>query len=168
MKVVHKRNSISYSFLILFPDLILCLLLCLTKHVIFGRDGTRRKSLRPGRLSQKDRRLLKMILVIFVSFLVCYLPITIVKVTHTTHSSPGGDFFSDCRRSLAPLLVPAGLHLDLPQHLHQPHHLRPDVHRVPTGLLQPPNLSQLSPSRDKVSSTQIYHVHSNFSLRLGR
>ena len=109
-----------------------------------------------------------MILVIFVSFLVCYLPITIVKVTHTTHSSPGGDFFSDCRRSLAPLLVPAGLHLDLPQHLHQPHHLRPDVHRVPTGLLQPPNLSQLSPSRDKVSSTQIYHVHSNFSLRLGR
>merc|ERR1719232_1154649 len=44
------------------------------------RDGTRRKSLRPGRMSQKDRRLLKMILVIFVSFLVCYLPITIVKI----------------------------------------------------------------------------------------
>eukprot|EP00090_Calanus_glacialis_P015256 TRINITY_DN24110_c0_g1_i3.p1 TRINITY_DN24110_c0_g1~~TRINITY_DN24110_c0_g1_i3.p1 ORF type:complete len:495 (-),score=85.15 TRINITY_DN24110_c0_g1_i3:276-1760(-) len=44
------------------------------------RDGTRRKSLRPGRLTQKDRRLLKMILVIFVSFLVCYLPITIVKI----------------------------------------------------------------------------------------
>ena len=82
-KAVHKRNSISYSFLILFPDLILCLLLCLTKHVIFGRDGTRRKSLRPGRMSQKDRRLLKMILVIFVSFLVCYLPITIVKVIQT-------------------------------------------------------------------------------------
>ena len=34
-----------------------------------------------GRLTQKDRRLLKMILVIFISFLVCYLPITIVKVS---------------------------------------------------------------------------------------
>ena len=43
-------------------------------------DRTRRRSLRPGRLSPKDRRLLKMILVIFISFLVCYLPITLVKV----------------------------------------------------------------------------------------
>ncbi|XP_023341816.1 G-protein coupled receptor moody isoform X3 [Eurytemora carolleeae] len=46
----------------------------------FIRNGTRRRSLRPGKLSQKDRRLLKMILVIFISFLVCYLPITLVKV----------------------------------------------------------------------------------------
>ena len=43
-------------------------------------DRTRRRSLRPGRLSPKDRRLLKMILAIFISFLVCYLPITLVKV----------------------------------------------------------------------------------------
>lgn len=33
-----------------------------------------------GRMSSKDRRLLKMILVIFISFLVCYLPITLSKV----------------------------------------------------------------------------------------
>lgn len=33
-----------------------------------------------GRMSQKDRRLLKMILVIFISFLTCYLPITLSKV----------------------------------------------------------------------------------------
>jgi hypothetical protein len=33
-----------------------------------------------GRLSQRDRRLLKMILVIFLSFLTCYLPITLTKV----------------------------------------------------------------------------------------
>lgn len=34
----------------------------------------------PGRMTAKDRRLLKMILVIFVSFLICYLPITITKI----------------------------------------------------------------------------------------
>jgi len=33
-----------------------------------------------GRMSAKDRRLLKMILVIFISFLFCYLPITLTKV----------------------------------------------------------------------------------------
>ena len=82
--------------------LILYSVLCLTKHVILGRDGTRRKSLRPGRLTQKDRRLLKMILVIFVSFLVCYLPITIVKVKsfgffyHLNQSSCHTNHFSIC------------------------------------------------------------------------
>lgn len=34
----------------------------------------------PGRMSQKDRRLLKMILVIFVSFVICYFPITLTKI----------------------------------------------------------------------------------------
>lgn len=34
----------------------------------------------PGRMTAKDRRLLKMILVIFVSFLICYLPITTTKI----------------------------------------------------------------------------------------
>ncbi|XP_055383439.1 G-protein coupled receptor moody [Condylostylus longicornis] len=34
----------------------------------------------PGRMSQKDRRLLKMILVIFLSFVICYLPITVTKI----------------------------------------------------------------------------------------
>lgn len=33
-----------------------------------------------GRLTAKDRRLLKMILVIFISFLTCYLPITLTKI----------------------------------------------------------------------------------------
>ncbi|XP_066974459.1 G-protein coupled receptor moody [Macrobrachium rosenbergii] len=35
---------------------------------------------RPQTLSAKDRRLLKMILVIFISFVACYLPITFVKI----------------------------------------------------------------------------------------
>ncbi|XP_068218258.1 G-protein coupled receptor moody [Palaemon carinicauda] len=35
---------------------------------------------RPQTLSSKDRRLLKMILVIFISFVACYLPITFVKL----------------------------------------------------------------------------------------
>ncbi|XP_055844572.1 G-protein coupled receptor moody [Episyrphus balteatus] len=34
----------------------------------------------PGRMSKKDRRLLKMISVIFLSFIICYLPITITKI----------------------------------------------------------------------------------------
>lgn len=37
-------------------------------------------SIYPGRMSAKDRRLLKMILVIFVWFVVCYLPITVSKI----------------------------------------------------------------------------------------
>ena len=36
--------------------------------------------LHAGKMSAKDRRLLKMILVIFISFLICYLPITLAKV----------------------------------------------------------------------------------------
>ncbi|XP_026837878.1 G-protein coupled receptor moody isoform X2 [Drosophila erecta] len=37
-------------------------------------------SIYPGRMSAKDRRLLKMILVIFVWFVICYLPITVAKI----------------------------------------------------------------------------------------
>lgn len=52
------------------------------------KDMSRKKSiansgasvLYAGRMSSKDRRLLKMILVIFLSFLTCYLPITLTKV----------------------------------------------------------------------------------------
>lgn len=36
------------------------------------------------RMSAKDRKLLQMILVIFSSFLVCYLPITVTKLFHST------------------------------------------------------------------------------------
>lgn len=34
------------------------------------------------RMSSKDKKLLKMILVIFISFVTCYLPITISKTSH--------------------------------------------------------------------------------------
>lgn len=37
----------------------------------------------PGKMTQKDKKLLKMILVIFSSFVICYLPITISKTTKT-------------------------------------------------------------------------------------
>ncbi|XP_063228657.1 G-protein coupled receptor moody-like [Bacillus rossius redtenbacheri] len=36
----------------------------------------------PGKMTAKDKKLLKMILVIFASFVVCYLPITITKTFH--------------------------------------------------------------------------------------
>ena len=85
-----------------------------------------------------------MILVIFVSFLVCYLPITIVKVTlQQWRQIEFFIYFPDCRGSFSSLLVSDGLHLDLSEHLHQPHHLRADVYRVQTGLLQPSHLQQL-------------------------
>lgn len=42
----------------------------------------------PGRMTSKDRRLLKMILVIFVSFLICYLPITTTKIVRSIHDIP--------------------------------------------------------------------------------
>lgn len=42
----------------------------------------------PGRMTSKDRRLLKMILVIFVSFLICYLPITTTKIVRSIHRIP--------------------------------------------------------------------------------
>lgn len=42
----------------------------------------------PGRMTSKDRRLLKMILVIFVSFLICYLPITSTKIIRSLHKQP--------------------------------------------------------------------------------
>lgn len=40
----------------------------------------------PGRMTAKDRRLLKMILVIFVSFVTCYLPITSAKIVRSFHN----------------------------------------------------------------------------------
>lgn len=39
----------------------------------------------PGRMTTKDRRLLKMILVIFLSFVICYLPITSTKIVKRFH-----------------------------------------------------------------------------------
>lgn len=43
----------------------------------------------PGRMTTKDRRLLKMILVIFVSFVTCYLPITSTKIIRSFHNIHG-------------------------------------------------------------------------------
>lgn len=43
-------------------------------------NNTSASAIYPGKMTTKDRRLLKMILVIFISFLMCYLPITITKI----------------------------------------------------------------------------------------
>ncbi|XP_017469635.1 PREDICTED: cholecystokinin receptor-like isoform X2 [Rhagoletis zephyria] len=50
-----------------------------TQYVSMGNTSNA-STIYPGRMSQKDRRLLKMILVIFISFLFCHLPITITKI----------------------------------------------------------------------------------------
>ncbi|XP_037940328.1 G-protein coupled receptor moody [Teleopsis dalmanni] len=49
-------------------------------HYISVGNNSNASAIYPGRMSQKDRRLLKMILIIFVSFIICYLPITITKI----------------------------------------------------------------------------------------
>ncbi|KAK7070291.1 hypothetical protein SK128_019978, partial [Halocaridina rubra] len=49
------------------------------RHSTVRRSRTASMALRQQTLSTNDRRLLKMILVIFVSFVVCHLPITLIK-----------------------------------------------------------------------------------------
>ena len=49
------------------------------KHSTLG-GNTSASGIYPGKMTSKDRRLLKMILVIFISFLMCYLPITVAKI----------------------------------------------------------------------------------------
>ncbi|KAK0090021.1 hypothetical protein PV325_004154 [Microctonus aethiopoides] len=55
-----------------------------TKNIIFRRESRFRsvktRGFESGKMTAKDRKLLKMILVIFSSFLICYLPITITKI----------------------------------------------------------------------------------------
>lgn len=55
------------------------------KHSTMG-NNTSASAIYPGKMSNKDRRLLKMILVIFISFLMCYLPITITKINSSVTS----------------------------------------------------------------------------------
>lgn len=52
-------------------------------HYVSIGNTSNASSIYPGRMSQKDRRLLKMILVIFVSFVICYLPITVTKISRS-------------------------------------------------------------------------------------
>ncbi|EDW62850.1 G-protein coupled receptor moody [Drosophila virilis] len=49
-------------------------------HYVSMGNTSNASSIYPGRMSVKDRRLLKMILVIFVWFVICYLPITVAKI----------------------------------------------------------------------------------------
>ncbi|XP_052856242.1 protein trapped in endoderm-1 [Drosophila gunungcola] len=49
-------------------------------HYVSMGNTSNASSIYPGRMSAKDRRLLKMILVIFVWFVICYLPITVAKI----------------------------------------------------------------------------------------
>ncbi|XP_075156904.1 G-protein coupled receptor moody [Haematobia irritans] len=49
-------------------------------HYVSMVNTSNASAIYPGRMSQKDRRLLKMILVIFVTFVICYLPITLTKI----------------------------------------------------------------------------------------
>lgn len=53
-------------------------------HYVSMGNTSNASSIYPGKMSQKDRRLLKMILVIFISFLFCHLPITVTKLWKST------------------------------------------------------------------------------------
>lgn len=64
-----------------------CTIGSLSSRKASGQTNTSGASiLYPGRMTTKDRRLLKMILVIFVSFVTCYLPITSTKIIRTFHN----------------------------------------------------------------------------------
>lgn len=66
-----------------------CTIGSLTSRKVSGMTNTSGASiLYPGRMTTKDRRLLKMILVIFVSFVICYLPITSTKIIRSFHNIP--------------------------------------------------------------------------------
>ncbi|XP_055326791.1 G-protein coupled receptor moody isoform X2 [Sitodiplosis mosellana] len=66
-----------------------CTIGSVTSRKASGTTNTSGASiLYPGRMTTKDRRLLKMILVIFVSFVTCYLPITSTKIIRTLHNIP--------------------------------------------------------------------------------
>ncbi|XP_046383807.1 G-protein coupled receptor moody isoform X1 [Ischnura elegans] len=52
-------------------------------------DARKKKSDREAKTKRNEWRITKMVLAIFLSFLVCYLPITIVKVTDKEVSYPG-------------------------------------------------------------------------------
>lgn len=51
------------------------------KHSTMNTSGA--SILYPGRMTAKDRRLLKMIMVILVAFIICYLPITTTKIVRS-------------------------------------------------------------------------------------
>lgn len=53
------------------------------------RRHSSRRDPREAKTKRNEWRITKMVLVIFISFLVCYLPITIVKVTDTCVNHPG-------------------------------------------------------------------------------
>lgn len=64
-----------------------CTIGSVTSRKTSGMTNTSGASiLYPGRMTTKDRRLLKMILVIFVSFVTCYLPITSTKIIRSFHN----------------------------------------------------------------------------------
>ncbi|XP_052126966.1 G-protein coupled receptor moody-like [Frankliniella occidentalis] len=50
-----------------------------SKRLSSAMAAVMRRSSQPGRMTAKDRKLLKMILVIFAAFVICYLPITVSK-----------------------------------------------------------------------------------------
>lgn len=50
------------------------------KFSVANNNTSAASAIYPGKMTTKDRRLLKMILVIFTSFLICYLPITVTKI----------------------------------------------------------------------------------------
>lgn len=50
-----------------------------SKRLSHAMAAVMRRSSQPGRMTAKDRKLLKMILVIFAAFVICYLPITVSK-----------------------------------------------------------------------------------------
>jgi hypothetical protein len=59
------------------------------KHQISTRSDPNTKSMQAIKRKRNEWRLTKMVLAIFLSFVICYLPITIIKTTDPDVLHPG-------------------------------------------------------------------------------
>lgn len=59
------------------------------KHQISTRNGSTTKNMQAINRKRNEWRITKMVLAIFLSFVICYLPITIIKTTDPDVFYPG-------------------------------------------------------------------------------
>ncbi|CAG2061384.1 unnamed protein product, partial [Timema podura] len=80
------RSPKEFLFVVAFLIPCLAIVVCYARifYIVRKTALKSRVTTRSNTMTPKDRKLLKMILVIFASFVVCYLPITLTKTFHST------------------------------------------------------------------------------------
>lgn len=62
------------------------------KHQLSSRSDTTLTNMQAIKRKRNEWRITKMVLAIFLSFVICYLPITIIKTTDPNVNHPGNYF----------------------------------------------------------------------------